>query len=173
MNTVALLARAARIKWTLLYVTSVVVVNAVFLAVPPFTVGGVLLSLGSFVVGGTFILRDFAQREVGHRVLWATLVGTGLTALMSPGLAFASGAAFLASELIDWAVFSRWPGSFRSRVVASSLAGTPLDSIVFMGLAGFFSWPGVAVMTASKLVALAILGLRSATRTVEAEPERI
>lgn len=143
--------------WTVAYVASVVVVNALFIWLPPFQVGGVFLTWGSFVVGGTFILRDYAQREVGHRVLWATLLGTAITAAMSAQLALASGVAFLLSEVLDWAVFSRWPGSFRSRVVASSVIGAPVDSALFMLMAGFFSWPGVAVMTASKLVALAVL----------------
>jgi uncharacterized PurR-regulated membrane protein YhhQ (DUF165 family) len=143
--------------WTAAYVASVVLVNALFLAFPPFPVGGVMLSWGSFVVGGTFILRDFAQREIGHRVLWATLAGTLVTAAMSPGLAVASGVAFAVSELLDWAVFSRWPGSFRSRVVASNLIGCPADSALFMALAGFFSWGGVLAMTGSKLLALALL----------------
>lgn len=149
-----------RLKWTLLYVLSAVLVNALFLLIPPVHLGAMVFPLGSLVVGGTFILRDYAQAEVGHRVVLATLVGTGITALMSPGLAFASGTAFLVSELADWAVFSRWPGSFRSRVVASSVIGSPLDSALFMSLAGFFSWPGVLLMTVSKLVALAFVRSR-------------
>jgi len=148
-----------RLKWTLLYVLSAVLVNALFLMVPPIRVMGMVFPIGSVVVGGTFILRDYAQTEIGHRVVLATLVGTGITALMSPGLALASGTAFLVSELADWLVFSRWPGSFRSRVVASSVIGAPLDSALFMSLAGFFSWPGVLVMTASKLVSLGYLAL--------------
>lgn len=148
-------------KWTIAYVASAVLVNLMFLVLPPFQAAGVVLTWGSFVVGGTFILRDYAQREIGHRVLWATIVGTAITAAMSPGLALASGAAFLVSEILDWAVFSRWRGSFRSRVVVSSLVGTPVDSAVFMALAGFFSWGGVAVMTASKLAALVVIAARS------------
>ena len=143
--------------WTVAYVGSVVLVNAMFIWLPTFSIGGSVMTWGSFVVGGTFILRDFAQRDIGHRVLWATLAGTAITAAMNWQLALASGAAFLVSELADWAVFSRWVGSFRSRVVASSIVGAPLDSALFMVLAGFFSWPGVAVMTASKLVALTTL----------------
>lgn len=156
-----------RLRWTLAYVASAVAVNAMFILLPPFTMGGVTMTWGSFVVGGTFILRDYAQREVGHRVLWATVAGTLITAALSPGLALASGAAYLASELLDWIVFSRWPGSFRSRVVASSLAGTPLDSALFMVLAGFFSWGGVMVMTASKLVALALIAPQAQGGEVE------
>ena len=147
-------------RWTAAYVGSVVLVNAMFLLLPPFMVGGQMMTWGSFVVGATFILRDYAQREIGHRVLWATLAGTVITALMSPGLAFASGVAFLLSELLDMAVWSRWRGSFRSRVIASSLVGAPVDSAVFMLLAGFFSWGGVLVMTVSKLVALAFMARR-------------
>lgn len=141
--------------WVCSYVASVVLVNALFMVWP-----GNLA--GAFIVGSTLILRDLAQRAVGHRVLFATLLAAGITALMSPGLAIASGAAFLVSELADWAVFSRWPGSFRARAVASSVVGSPLDSGVFMVAAGFFSWPGFAVMTVSKLAALALLACRRA-----------
>lgn len=148
-------------KWTTLYILSAVLVNAMFLMVPPVRVMGLVFPIGSLVVGGAFILRDYAQTEIGHRVVLATLLGTGITALMSPGLALASGTAFLVSELADWLVFSRWPGSFKSRVVASSLIGAPLDSSLFMSLAGFFSWPGVLLMTVSKLVALAFVRSRS------------
>ena len=143
--------------WTIAYLASTVIVNALFIYVPPFPVLGVTVTLGSFLVGGTFMLRDFAQREIGHKVVVATVVGAIVTAFMSAQLALASGVAFLLSELADWAVFSRWPGSFRSRVIASSAIGAPLDSILFTALAGFFSWPVVAVMTASKLVALLVL----------------
>jgi uncharacterized PurR-regulated membrane protein YhhQ (DUF165 family) len=159
-------------KWTAAYVASVLLVNAMFILLPPFSVAGVTLTWGSLVVGVTFILRDYAQREIGHRVLWATLAGTAITALMSPQLAFASGAAFLLSELLDWAVFSRWPGSFRARVVASSLVGAPADSVVFTLLAGFFSWGTVAVMVASKLAALAFIWRPALAPAGEAKGER-
>ena len=142
---------------TIGYIASIIIVNATFIFLPPFTVGGVMMTYGSFLVGFCFILRDFSQREIGHKVLWATLAGALLTAAMSLQLAVASGVAFFLSELLDWAVFTRWKGSFRSRVVASSLVGAPVDSAVFMFLAGFFSWGGVAVMTASKLVALLVM----------------
>lgn len=140
-----------------LYVASVVVVNAMFILLPPFQIGGVFLTAGSIVCGSTFVLRDLADRRVGNKVLIATLAATAITAAMSAQLAVASGLAFLLSELIDMAVFRKWPGSFKARVVASSIIGTPIDSAVFMLLAGFFSWAGLAVMVTSKLVALACI----------------
>lgn len=150
-------------KWTASYILSAVAVNALFLLVPPISIGGVMIAPGSFVVGATFILRDYAQRDLGHYVLLATVLATMITATMSPGLALASGTAFLLSELLDWAVFSRLPGSFSRRVFWSSVVGAPVDSIVFMTMAGFFSWPGVLVMTLSKLVALAYLAIPKKT----------
>jgi uncharacterized PurR-regulated membrane protein YhhQ (DUF165 family) len=139
------------------YLGSIVLVNAMFIYLPPFMLAGQMMTWGSFVVGFTFIIRDFGQRAIGHRILWATLAGTIITAFMSAQLALASGVAFLISELADWAVFSRWKGSFRSRVVMSSLVGAPIDSALFMLLAGFFSPLGVVVMTASKLLALSFV----------------
>lgn len=140
-----------------LYVASVVVVNAMFILLPPFQLGGMFLTAGSLVCGSTFVLRDLADRRVGNKVVFATLFATAITAAMSAQLAAASGVAFLLSEMVDMAVFRRWPGSFKARVVASSIIGTPIDSAVFMLMAGFFSWPGLAVMVASKLVALSFV----------------
>jgi queuosine precursor transporter len=151
--------------WTVAYVASVVAVNVIF---------GIVPWLGSFIVGGIFILRDLSQREIGHRVLLASAIGIGISYLMAnPAIATASAVAFGVSEVLDWIVFSRWRGSFRSRVIASSIAGAPVDSALFMLLAGFFAWPGFAVMTGSKLLALAVLPSRSApTRNDSKENDR-
>ena len=54
-----------------------------------------------------FILRDFAQREIGHKVLGAMAVGAVLSYFMAdPFVAFASVVAFMISELVDWVVYT-------------------------------------------------------------------
>lgn len=143
-------------KWVLLYLASIIVVNVAFLYLPPFFIAGQVLTYGSFLVGAVLVWRDYAQRAVGHRVLWATLAGTLITAAMSWQLAVASGVAFFLSELADWACFSvLHKRPFHQRVIASSIVGVPLDSMLFLALSGLgFSWLGVAVMSASKLLVL-------------------
>jgi hypothetical protein len=51
---------------------------------------------GGELVGFVFVLRDFAQREVGHNIWWAMLAGCALSYCMaSPFVAIASASAFL------------------------------------------------------------------------------
>jgi uncharacterized PurR-regulated membrane protein YhhQ (DUF165 family) len=61
-------------------------------------------------------------------------------------------AAFLVSEFADWAVYSFTGRPFAQRILLSSVLGTPLDSVVFLGLIGHLGVAGVAAMTASKMI---------------------
>jgi uncharacterized PurR-regulated membrane protein YhhQ (DUF165 family) len=98
-------------------------------------------------------VRDFAQREIGHRVLFAMLIGAALSYVMAdPQVAIASTAAFLVSELADWLVYSLTKRPLSQRIIYSSVLSTPLDSAVFLFGIGQFSIVGVLTMTASKLV---------------------
>jgi uncharacterized PurR-regulated membrane protein YhhQ (DUF165 family) len=149
-------------KIALLYIASVVFVNFAFERIPPIPLpGGEMWPPVSLFVGFIFVIRDYAQREIGHFVLPAMLVGGALSWFMStPSIALASVCAFLTSELMDWAVYTFTRRPFSQRVLISSALGTPVDSIVFLGMIGLFSVPSVALMTASKMVgALAVFFL--------------
>lgn len=114
--------------------------------------GGDLWSPVDLIVGFVFVVRDFAQRKVGHHVLWAMLVGILISWLMvSPQLAFASMAAFAVGELADWAMYTYTRKPFSQRILISSLLGAPLDSIVFLALVGLSSPLGLGAQVASKL----------------------
>ena len=107
----------------------------------------------SLLVGFIFVARDFAQREIGSRVIIAMLVAALLSYLMAdPFVAVASLVAFLISEFADWAVYTFTGRSFSQRVLISSAVGTPLDSIVFLGIIGHLSVVGVIAMTISKML---------------------
>jgi uncharacterized PurR-regulated membrane protein YhhQ (DUF165 family) len=69
-----------------------------------------------------------------------------------PVVALASVCAFLAGELLDWAVYTGTRRPFSQRVLLSSALGTPLDSAIFLGLMGIFSIPGLLIMTAGKML---------------------
>lgn len=153
---------ASAYKLTALYVALIVVVNYGFSVVPLVpTPWGDTLPPMSLVVGLVFVARDFAQREVGHRVLLAMLIGGALSyAMADPFVAGASVAAFAISEAVDWSVYTWTRRPFAERVVLSSLIGTPVDSAVFLLLIGHFGWSAVALMTASKMLgALAVWSL--------------
>ncbi len=62
---------------------------------------------GVYFAGLAFTFRDLVQEKFGR--LWtlgAILAGAGLSVLVSPEFALASGAAFLFSELADFAVYT-------------------------------------------------------------------
>ncbi len=145
--------------FTLLYIGLIVAVNYGFSVTPLVALpDGTMWPPMALVVGFVFVARDFAQREIGHRVLLAMLLGAALSYVMAdPYIAVASAAAFLVSETADWAVYTFTGRPLSQRVLLSSLIGTPLDSVVFLSGVGLLSATGVATMTASKMLgALAV-----------------
>lgn len=140
--------------YTILYIGLIVAVNYGFTVVPLVDMpGGEKWPPMSLVVGFIFVARDFAQREIGHRVIVAMLLAGVLSYLMaSPFVAAASLAAFLISELADWAVYSFTGRPFSQRVLLSSAIGTPLDSVIFLAVIGHLSLAGVIAMTVSKML---------------------
>lgn len=142
------------LKYTALYVVLIVLVNWGFTVVPLVDMpGGEKWPPMSLVVGFIFVARDFAQREIGHRVIIAMLIAAVLSYVMaSPYVAVASLSAFLISEFADWAVYSFTGRPFSQRVLISSAIGTPLDSVVFLWAINHLSVSGVVAMTASKML---------------------
>ena len=99
---------------------------------------GLLAPSGVLVVGIAFVLRDLVQRRLGKGwTLLAILLGAVLSAVLAPpALVVASGGAFVLSELADFAVYT--PLQRRGlvlAVLASSLVGLAVDSVLFLQLA--------------------------------------
>lgn len=57
--------------WAFVYVSSITAINVAFSYVPliPLPNGEMFPPL-ALLVGFVFVLRDFAQRQIGHRVAW-------------------------------------------------------------------------------------------------------
>ncbi len=114
----------------------------------------------SLVVGFIFVVRDFAQRRVGHHILWAMLVGCVLSwYFATPTLALASAIAFALGELTDWAVFTFTGKPFAQRILYSSLIGVPIDTLVFLTLIDMATPISVFCMILSKLVGVFVVYL--------------
>jgi hypothetical protein len=99
---------------------------------------GLMAPSGVMMVGVALVLRDLVQRRLGAVMsALAILSGTALSAFLAPpSLVLASGVAFLLSEFADLMVYT--PLARRRlvlAVVASSVAGLVVDSIVFLWLA--------------------------------------
>jgi uncharacterized PurR-regulated membrane protein YhhQ (DUF165 family) len=93
---------------------------------------------GVLMIGCALVLRDLVQRRLGTGFsALAVVAGAGLSALFAPpALVIASAVAFLLSEFADLAVYT--PLARRRlvlAVVASSLVGLVVDSLVFLWLA--------------------------------------
>lgn len=93
---------------------------------------------GVLLAGFSLVLRDLVHHCLGWRwALTAIVLGAVLSGLISePSLVIASVCAFLFAELADFAVYApmkkRYPAS---AVIASGLAGSVVDSAIFLTLA--------------------------------------
>jgi uncharacterized PurR-regulated membrane protein YhhQ (DUF165 family) len=146
-------------KLTVAYIVAIVIANLGFSYLPMIPLpGGEMLAPMSFLVGFIFVIRDFSQREIGHKVLGAMAVGGLLSYYMAdPFVAYASVVAFMISESVDWGVYTFTNKPLKQRVLLSSLIGTPIDSAIFMSILGFFSWYGLLIMFISKMVGALIV----------------
>jgi uncharacterized PurR-regulated membrane protein YhhQ (DUF165 family) len=99
---------------------------------------GLMAPSGVLMAGAALALRDLVQRRLGVEYgIGAIVVGALISAwLAPPALVVASTAAFLLSEFVDFAVYT--PLARRRlvlAVLASSVVGLVVDSIVFLWLA--------------------------------------
>jgi hypothetical protein len=127
---------------------------------------GIMAPSGVLMIGAALVLRDIVQRQYGVR--WSLVcigAGTALSFLIAvPALALASGAAFLMSELADFAVYTPLAKSrFALAIVLSCLAGAVVDSALFLWLA-FGSFDHITGQVIGKVhAAIAFVGWRAAS----------
>lgn len=119
---------------TLVYVLLIPFINWSFTWAPMWEVlPGWAFNPVTIVTGLVLVVRDFAQREVGHYVLIAMAIALVLTAFAAgPELALASGGAFAIAELVDWALFTFTKYRLSTRVLLSSAIAAPLDTTIFL-----------------------------------------
>ena len=99
---------------------------------------GIMAPSGVLVIGLALVLRDLVQRRLGRTwALGAIFVGAAISgAIAPPALVMASIAAFLLSELADFAVYTPLQERrFILAVVASSMVGLVVDSLIFLWIA--------------------------------------
>jgi queuosine precursor transporter len=166
-------------RWTALYVGLMPFINWSFAAVPttpiPEWLGGGAFQPLAIVTGLVLVVRDFAQREIKHWIWGAMIVGLLLSTLTSwVVIVFASGAAFLISETVDWAVYTFSKRPLSQRIMISSLASAPLDQVVFIWLAsqvveGIFAWGTIVTGILSKLLGAWIVSMLVARREKRGE----
>lgn len=156
------------------YLGSIIAANWAVAAIGVVPVGfGLMAPAAVYVVGLTLVLRDLLQRRIGKPATFALIAaGAGLSALVAPQIALASGLAFLASESVDFAVFTAAERfGFLRAVAASNAVSLVVDSLVFLWLAfGSLAYlPGQTVGKAiATIAAVGVLVLLKARRAVAA-----
>lgn len=157
--------------WAALYVGSIVLAAYLVATYGAIPVGlGLYAPAGAYVIGVTMVLRDLTQDQLGPKWTYAAiLIGTGLSAAISPAVAVASAVAFLGSETLDMLVYTplRARGRVVTAILASNLVGTIVDSFLFLiiafGSLELFTGQVWAKLVSTALAALAV-GLLHAKR---------
>lgn len=102
---------------------------------------GLEVTAGTYAAGFALLARDVVQRYGGVRLsLVGVAVGTIASWLLAdPFIALASAVAFLSAELVDVAVFTplRRTRGFVPAALASNVVSAPVDTVVFLWIAGF------------------------------------
>jgi uncharacterized PurR-regulated membrane protein YhhQ (DUF165 family) len=94
---------------------------------------GISLHPMTMVTGMVFVVRDFVQREMGHRVLVLMAIAVAWSFFYAwPVIALASGIAFAISEMVDWLLFTFTKYRLSTRILLSSAAASPVDTTVFL-----------------------------------------
>lgn len=101
---------------------------------------GMLVTAGTYAAGLALLARDFVHRYAGIRwVLAGVAAGVALSWLLaSPALALASAVAFAVAELVDLLLYVRIrPRGFARAALLSNVISAPLDTVLFLAIAGF------------------------------------
>jgi len=136
--------RAVAVAAVATFIAAVVTANVLTAGYGLVPVGlGLTATAGTAAAGVTLLARDWVHDAAGRPAVLACIAaGAALSAaLAGPRLALASATAFAISELADLAVYQplRRRGLLRA-ILASNAVGAPIDSIVFLALAGLPVW---------------------------------
>lgn len=154
------------VKYTVLYIILIPFINWSFTWAPMVELPGLAkwaFNPVTVITGLVLVVRDFAQREIGHEVLIAMSLALFLTYVTSGGaLALASGAAFLISELVDYAIFTLTNYKLSTRVLLSSAISAPIDTTAFLFGASFirdaqFTVPNVIMSVGGKMAGALVI----------------
>lgn len=144
MNRAALRA----VPWVAAYIGSIVLANWLTTTYGLVPIGfGLAVTAGTFAAGAALVLRDGVQETAGKvAVLLAIVAGIAVSYLVAdPFIAVASAVAFATSELVDFAVFTPLRRrTLAGAVLVSSVVSAPVDTVLFLWIAGFgVTWQAV------------------------------
>lgn len=121
---------------------------------------GLVTTAGTFAAGLVLLVRDWVQDTGGRWWVAACITaGAAVSAVLAgPQLALASGAAFAVSEMADAAVYTPLRGRGWARAaLLSGVAGSVVDTVLFLTLAGFPIWVALPGQLLVKLAVTAVV----------------
>lgn len=123
------------------YVAAIVAANVLTFHFGLVPVGfGLLVTAGTYAAGFALLARDFVHRYAGLPWVFVGIAfGIVLSWLLaSPAIALASAVAFGVAELVDLGVYS-WaqPRGFVKAALVSNMVSAPIDTVLFLAIAGF------------------------------------
>jgi queuosine precursor transporter len=140
-------------KYSIAYIVLIVLLNTLFTLIPLSNMLGCEISPMDWTVGVVYVLRDFAQRELQHKVIFAMLFGSVLSYFLADAtIAIASISAFLIAEFIDWTVYTFTRRSLSQRILWSASLSTPVDSSVFLAVIHQFNGLAVIILSLAKMI---------------------
>ena len=152
------------LKYSIFYTLLIPAVNMVLVNAPIYKLANdVFFTPASFVAGLVYVVRDFAQNEIGRaRIFVAMGIAAFITyRLADPALAVASVTAFALGEITDWLVYNLSKRPLSQRVLISSAIAVPVDIVVV--LIGFgFARPGMLPLNMGNMLVMFICCMASA-----------
>jgi len=155
-----------------LYLMAIIIANVLTASFAPLIIGPFVITLGTFLIGATFVLRDLVQEKHGRRntyliIILALILSTISSRLLGDTLwiVLASAVSFLLSETTDTEIYTRLRLPMHLRVIYSGMVSGVLDSSVFVmvGLsplgAGFIPWGAVPMAIIGQIIVKTVMQL--------------
>jgi uncharacterized PurR-regulated membrane protein YhhQ (DUF165 family) len=133
----------------MLYLAAIVTANLTAATLVPLPVG-LSTTVGTFLFGATFTLRDRLHRRGGRALVYRSITAA---AILTAFLCFTTGTgwrilgasvvALVLAELADTEIYARTVGGWWLKVLRSNAVSVPIDTLLFNLLAfgGVWAWP--------------------------------
>lgn len=145
-------------KYSIAYIILIILLNTLFAYVPLMQIFRAEISPMDWTVGIVYVLRDFAQRELEHKVIFAMLIGSIISYILAgKNLAIASMSAFLIAEFVDWSVYTFTKRPLSQRILWSASLSAPIDSSVFLWIIHQLNWLAVLILSLAKILGVLIV----------------
>ena len=150
--------RLSKLYTTAAYIGMVLLINAAFSTLPIWHINSWSFASADIIAGIIYIVRDFAQRAIGQKVIFAMIAASIISYSMSAAaIATASVLAFATAETLDWLIYTFTKKPLSQRLLLSSVISTPVDSLIFLLCIGRLTWADMLTMTISKWLGVLVV----------------